>query len=200
MTSDIRPGDLLFVSGKGFVSNVIQLGCLSVPNWGPLGRWGVAGFSHVAIVAPVFGEMIVYESTSFGRPRCVRTGRENPKGVQAHHLSTILDGGGDVWHCPLRRPLYLHEEERLLEFLEACLGREYDFFSAGRSGGGRLLRLIQRLTMREDLDEYYCSELVIRAHAVVGLHQCRNSSNWNPMRVYRNEVRKGIIERGQLIS
>jgi hypothetical protein len=201
MSVDIKPGDMIGVSGRGSMSNLIQVGCLSLPNVGPLGRWGLAGLSHVAIVAPVFGEMIVYESTSFNRPPCLRTGRENPTGVQAHRLTDILDGGGDVFHYPLRRPLYVDEEDRLLNVLESCLGRGYDFVGAGRAGGGRIMRCIQRWTYKhENMNHIFCNELVAYCWAQIGIMQCRNAGAGNPTSLARHAVRRGICTHPTLIT
>lgn len=196
----MKAGDLIFVSGKGAVSAAIQVGTLSLPNVGPLGRWGWSGMSHVAIVVPVFGELYVYESTSFGRPTCVRTGRENPTGVQAHTLETILNGGGDVWHYPLRRPLYLDEEERLLNFCEMCLGRSYDFWGAGKSGGKRIMRLVQWVAGREDMSDIFCSELCAKGLSYVGIMQVKNASAYSPEWLRRVVLREGICDRGELLS
>jgi len=111
-----------------------------------------------------------------------------------------LDGGGDVWHVPLRRALYDHEEERLLESLESCLGRGYDFIGAGRSGGGKLMRTLQRVTSRESMEFIFCSELVVWALASVGVMHAENASVWNPQRLVRHVIRRGICQRGKLLS
>lgn len=191
---------MLAVSGKGIGSNLIQLGSMSIPNIGPLGRWGIAGPSHVVILAPVFGELLAYESTSFSRPPCVRTGRQNPRGVQAHRIGDILEAGGDVWHFPLRRPLYLDEEDRLLAVVESCLGRDYDFIGAGKSGGGLVMRLLQRLKDGEDLSQLFCSELVVRAWIEVGIMIHKNAGAWSPARLVRYVLRRGICDRGKLLT
>lgn len=205
MFDEVKSGDLIAVSGKGPVSSLIQVATLSLPNIGPLGRWGWAGASHVGVVQWVFperstaGEPLVYESTSFDRPPCVRAGRPI-KGVQAHRLSTIIDGGGDVWHYPLRRPLYDHEQDRLLLYLESVRERSYDFLGAGKSGGGLLMRSIQRLKGKEDLTKMFCSELVVRAWIALGLMQHKNAGAWAPARVVRYVLRRGICEKGQRLS
>jgi hypothetical protein len=199
--SDIKPGDLLVSCGKGLIGNIIQLGSLSLPNIGPLGRWGWAGASHVMVVAPVFGELLVYESTACPRPACVRTGRHEPRGVQAHRLSDVLKtSNANIFHYPLRRVLYPHEEDRLLEALESCLGRGYDFIGAGKSGGGLLMRVFQRLKGSEDLRELFCSELVVWAWVQTGLITHRNSGAWSPQRLVRYVRRSGLCYPGRLIT
>lgn len=198
--NDIKAGDIIAISGKAPTSLGIQLATLSVPNIGPLGRWGMAGISHVGIAARVFDEIIIYESTSFGRPACVRTGRDNPVGVQAHYLTTILDAGGDVFHYPLKRELYDHEEERLLFALEACLGRGYDYFGAGRAFGGWFRWTLRKMFADERLGSLFCSELVAYAWGQVGLLNSRSSETWNPARLCRHAVRAGITDKGRLIS
>jgi len=200
VTDEIKAGDIIAVSGKAPVSLGIQLATLGVPNLGPLGRWGVAGISHVGIAATVFDDILVYESTSFGRPACVRTGRENPVGVQAHYLSTILDAGGDVFHYPLKRGLYFHEEERLLGALEACLGRGYDYFGAGEAGGGVLKWFLSSMFAAERLGSLFCSELVAYAWQQVGIFTTPNAGAWNPARLCRHAVRTGICHKGRLIT
>lgn len=197
---EIKAGDLLFVSGKTPMGHLINLGTGRLPNVGPLGRWRVAGYSHVAIVASVFGDLIAFESTSFGRPPCVCTPRDNPVGVQAHYISTLLDSPGDVFHFPLRCPLYPDEEERLLQFLHVCLGREYDFWGAGKSGGRYILRAIQIMFGKEDMSDVFCSELVAKALSVVGVMQCKNASAWSPNRLARYVRRRGICGRPRLLT
>lgn len=199
-SQEIKAGDIIAISGKAPTSLGIQLATMSLPNLGPLGRWGWAGISHVAIAAKVWDEIIVFESTSFGRPPCIRTGRENPVGVQAHYLTTILDAGGDVFHYPLKRELYEHEEERLLAALNSCLGRGYDYFEAGLAGGGFLKWCLHRMFAAERLGSLFCSELVAYAWSQVGILDTANAGAWNPARLCRHAVRTGLTHPGRLIS
>lgn len=194
--TDVQPGDLIAISGTGFLSNMIQLGTLGLPNLPGLGS--VAGISHVGVVVPVFwaprdkqGALLVYESTTFGRPACVRQGAAGP-GVQAHHLSTILDAGGRVYRYPLKRELYEHEIWRLHDAAEECLGRPYDFFGAARAWGGIGAWLASQLMERERLANLFCSELVAHVWGQVGIMQCRVSGAWNPNRLCRFAVRHGV--------
>ena len=195
----VKAGDLLAVSGKGFVANTVQAATLSLPNIGPLGRWGWAGASHVAIAVPVFDELLAYESTSFNRPRCVRTNRDNPKGVQAHYIQDIVEAGGDVWHYPLRRPLYLHEEDRLLMFAEQALGRGYDFIGATRASGGILMRLLQRAKGSEDTGLMYCSELALWLWCMVGVARTKHAG-MSPNYLIRWAIASGILSRGRRLT
>jgi hypothetical protein len=160
----------------------------------------MSGATHVGIVCDVFGKPIVYESTSFERPPCVRTNREKPYGVQAHYLSDIVSAGGDVWHFPLRSPLYEDEERRLLEVLEFYLNFGYDYLGAVKSGGGLVMRTVQRWISKEDMGSIFCSELAVRALLTVGRIQTPNASAWSPQRLARFVYRQGICESGVLLS
>jgi len=193
----VKPGDMIASSGRDLGSLGIQVATLSLPNIWPLRRW--AGVHHVGIIVPVCGHNIVYESTSAWRPKCVRTNREEPKGVQAHHLSDILDLGGDVWHYPLRRPLYDHEEMRLLDAAEECLGQGYDFIGAGRSGGGLLMRMIAKLKGCESMDLVFCSELVLWLWIQTGIAQNKHAG-MNPAWLTRWALAKGIVGKPSLLS
>lgn len=200
MKTDFKAGDLIAISGRAPVSWIIQMGTMSLPNVLGLGKLGLSGISHVGVVAQVFDQMIVYESTSFDRPQCVRTGRQKPKGVQAHRLSTILDAGGDVFHYPLKRPLYDHEEFRLLGALEECLGRDYDMFGAATAWGGLLRWSARRLVAKENLASLFCSELVAHAWGQIGLLQTPSSDIWNPARLARFAVRQGICHKPRRVT
>ena len=200
----IRPGGIIGVSGKCAMSRAIQVGTLSLPNIGPLGRWGLAGTSHVGIVCPVFAEggvqMLVYESTSFSRSPCVRTGRENPVGVQAHHISDIIEAGGDVRYYPLQRELYIHEVDRLLDFLESCLGQGYDTVSAGKTAGGLVSYFISKMFGKDREAVTFCSELDVATLRAVGVLQTKNPAAWNPNFMIRFLLRQGIIGKGILLK
>lgn len=196
----IKPGGIIGVSGKCAMSRAIQVGTLSLPNIGPLGRWGWAGTSHVGITCPVFGDMLVYESTSFSRSPCVRTGRENPVGVQAHYVTDIIEAGGAVRYYPLQRDLYDHEVDRLLEFVESCLGQGYDTVSAGKTAGGVLSYFLSKMFGKDRPEIMFCAELDVAALRAVGVLQTRNPAAWNPNFMLRFLHRQGIIGKGILLS
>lgn len=196
----VKPGGIIGVSGKCALSRAIQIGTLSLPNIGPLGRWGWAGTSHVGIVCPVYGEMLVYESTSLSRVPCVRTAREGPVGVQAHFIGDIVEAGGDVRYYPLQRELYIHEVDRLLEFLESCLGHGYDAVGARKTAGGFVSYSISKMFGKDPPGIMFCSELNAAALQAVGVLQTRNPAAWNPNFLIRFLYKKGIIGKGILLS
>lgn len=196
---ELKSGDMIALSGRDLGSLGIQVGSLSLPNIWPLGRLGLAGVHHVAILAPVFGELVVYESTTGDRPPCLRTGREKPKGVQAHRLGEIFANGVDVWHYPLRRELYPHEEDRLLVAVEMCMSRGYDYMGAGRSGGGLFMRTLQRLKGSESMDQIFCAELVMWAWIQAGVAQNKHAG-MNPNWLCRYALRKGICNKPRRLS
>lgn len=197
---DFKAGGVIAVRGKGLVSNGIQIGSLALPNVGPLGKWGLSGVSHVGILAPVFDELLVYESTTFPRPPCVRTGRTDAKGVQAHFVSDVIDAGGDVWYYPPRRDLYPHEELRLLDFLESCLGKPYDWLDVAKSGGGIVSYLASKWLGQGDTSQMFCSELVAAALSSVGIMPTKHADAWNPTRLVRRGLATGVLGSGRLIS
>lgn len=194
---DLKAGDLIAISGKCAVSRMIQLGTWSLPNVWPLEKY--SGVSHVGIVCPVWDEMLIYESTSLGRGPCARTGRQNPKGVQAHYVSEFLSSGDTVWHYPLSRELYDHEVFRLSQYLESCLGRGYDFAGAGRTAGGPLSYALTTLFGGDKQEYLFCSELVAAAWKEVGVFQTKNPGAWNPNRLVRVGLRSGLLKPGNQI-
>jgi hypothetical protein len=132
----IVDGDLIAFSQKGFGNCVRQICGRSIPNVGPLGSWGLAGFSSVGIVS----HALVYEATFDDRPRCRSSHTMVPVGGQAHDLSDLM-GLGRIRHFPICSELYLHESARLFNIVEAMVGRNFDnaeLVSQALQGVGRL--------------------------------------------------------------
>lgn len=77
--------------------------------------YGVWLPTHMAVVVPVYGEPAIFESTDDMRPECGRTHRENPKGVQAHTITDWLNAVRNPHRMALRRELYEHELDRLVQ-------------------------------------------------------------------------------------
>lgn len=185
----LKPGDLVFTVGRGPVSALIQLATFSLP-----GR----GYSHVMIVGSLHGRPILYESTSFERPPCVRSEKQIA-GVQAHWPEDILDDPAvKVFHAPLRRELYRHEEDRLNHFLDCKIGQPYDFIGAGKSGGF-ILKFLSAFLRDEDMSTIFCSELAIAALNDIGLVQTRSASKFSPNSLYRAMRCRGLVDKAKRI-
>ena len=181
----LKPGDLVFFSGRGWVSSVIQLATYSLPG---------VGFSHVGIIGRYHDLPVMYESTSFDRPPCAISGIEIT-GVQAHWLDDVAyePGKGRLYVCPLKRDLYPHEEERLCRLLEMYRGNiRYDMIGAVRSGGFFLRQLLSLVHDESDAT-LFCSELVAAVLEETGIWSTPNWSKWNPNSLYRALRLKGII-------
>lgn len=178
-----KPGDLLFFSGSGFVSNLIQVATYSLP-----GR----GYSHCGIFGSLHNRPLLYESTSFDRPPCARRGKKI-KGVQAHWIED-LPTDTKMWLLPLRRELYAHEVSRLNFTLDMALGRRYDMLGAERSGGF-LWRILHSMLREEDVSTLFCSELAAHALVEVGILQTRHKSAWSPNRLARHLLRDGVCDK-----
>lgn len=182
---EIKSGDLIFFSGQGPVSDLINLGSLGIPRY---------HFSHVGICCYLNSELLVYESTSLGRPPCYRQGVP-VSGVQAHPLDELLEiESAKMWVYRLRSPLYDDEEWRLLYWLEDHIGRYYDFKGAGRSGP-LLLRSIASVLRPEDLTAIFCSELCAGALNHVGRFDTWNASKYSPNRLARALRWRGLVGR-----
>lgn len=144
---EFKPGDILVAYGKG--------------------RLGRA--KHVSLIVSLFGTPCVYESTMDERPQCIRTGRDTPKGVQAHHINDVMNA--DVYRLSLKRPLYPDEEDRLLAVAESCLGRGWEFIGGTTS-----------------------SAFVARVLGEVGVLCHRNALRFSPRQLTNYVVRQGIYK------
>lgn len=183
--SHLKVGDLIGFSGTGLVPWGINLATYGTP-------WN--GLSHIGIVSELHGKKILYESTSMGRGPSVRHGRV-VRGVQCHWMHDVCEWGDcKLWHIPLRRKLYNHEDERFRRFLDECIGRSYDFIGAGRAGG-IVFRTLAAIFHPENLASMFCSELCAAALVNTGVWSTRSASKWSPNSLYRRLYWDGIVER-----
>lgn len=170
----VKSGDLICFSGNDWVCDAINLATFALPRH---------GIHHVGIVClSVDGCPLVYEAIGCEGTRpmpCERSGLVGA-GFQAHYLDDVLDMTDQrVFHLPLRRALYWHEEERLGNFLDSMIGRPYDKLGAARSGG-LVFRILQSFLRREDLAGLFCSEASMSAIVDIGLFSTRSAGLWNP--------------------
>lgn len=181
----IKAGDIIGFTGVGKECVAINILTYGIPWY---------SIAHVGIIGRYYGELLLFESTTLSDVQCVVQGKLFD-GVQAVRLEDRLDGyGGKVWHYPLHRPLYSHEEFRLNRFLISQVGTPYDREGAIASGGF-LWSWYKSLLHDEDISSLFCSELCAAAHNYVGLMRTGNVSSWNPNYLVRYERAQRIITR-----
>ena len=105
------------------------------------------GLSHVGIVAPYLGQLVLFESTSLYPRPCLVRGVQT-RGVQAHMLyERVRCYRGAVWHYPIIPPLEVDEARALTLSCTLNLGTDYDAIGAFRSRGigfGWLEKLLRK--------------------------------------------------------
>jgi hypothetical protein len=181
-------GDLVFFSGRSFVSRVIRLRTCS-------------RFSHVGIVAPLAHDVIarrfllghqyiahriledwderplLFESTTLGVRPCEIAGRRI-EGLQAHDPDRLIDEyDGRVYRMSLRPcwALSVQETLDLAWYLISNIGRRYDTGGA-LLAGTRLLKHL--LTFRaSDRRTVFCNELVGVALQAAYRHEIKRARN-----------------------
>jgi len=180
----MKPGDVIGFSGRSWHSAAINLATGGVP---------LRGISHVGIVIDSGqGWPCLLESTA-SADFCVLSHQRRP-GVKAYSPTRRIESyAGRVWHYPLYRALYEHENKRLTEGAYATLGREYDYRGALCAGGiGLVARCVSMLRLA-DLASLFCSECVIARLADIGLIACDNPGRYSPNLVCRSLRAAGIL-------
>lgn len=139
---NVAPGDLLVSYGRWF------------PN-------------HVAIVVPVYGEPAIFECTNDKRPECGRTHREAPTGVQAHTISDWLAAVQNPHRMALRRELYDHEIDRLVEAADGPLqtGQEFE------SGKEYIAQILREVGIYPAFTSHFRPWLVIHSLVSSGIYE-----------------------------
>jgi hypothetical protein len=185
-----KPGDVIGFSGRGWLSDAVNLCTYGIPR---------VSISHVGIVAKAKGELYVFESTSIGDIPCALLGKPI-EGTQAHKLEdTVGRYDGSVWKYSLHRNLYPHESRRLSLYLLDTLGVEYDRLGAIRSAGVGL-SWAESLFREENLTSIFCSEWVMSAISKTGIFPTDNVSRWSPNKMIRRLRRAGIIKRPERLK
>lgn len=180
--SKLKDGDVIGFSGRGLVSDLINLGTYGVPRY---------GLSHIGIIANYLGRRFLFESTTLnGDSKCAIMDKPI-NGVQAHYLGDILERPGKVWHYELERNLHPTEKLGLKVSLLNKLGLPYDYAGAARSAGF-LLRSIEGVFRREEISELFCSELVAYELEHLRLIPNGNASSQSPNSLARHICRIGL--------
>jgi hypothetical protein len=182
--NDLKAGDVIGFSGNSWISALINVGTYGIPFW---------GISHVGVMAHAAdGRLLLFESTTLENMPCEISG-ECFNGTQAHDLTKILQAyAGKVWHYPLYRPLYEHEDRRLTEFLMATIHTPYDAMGAFRAAGVGL-SFVESLFREQDLHMIFCSEWVAAAYADLGLMPTVSAARWNPNHLCRMLQYKELV-------
>ena len=181
LLTSFRPGDILAFSGGSWLSDFINVATLGIPRYST---------SHVGILGEWQHEVLLFESTMQNTAPCRIQGKEI-RGSQAQRLGPRLSRyKGRVWHYPLYRPLYDHENRRLSKFLEAGLGKSYDEIGAFRSGGLAFSWFESKLRP-PNMEALFCSEWVAAALSEIGIMP----SKWSPNRLIRHCRKIGILQK-----
>lgn len=177
-------GDVIGFSGSSLVSDGINLATYGMPRW---------GLSHIGIISRNCFRKYLFESTTLGDTPCDITG-EVVNGVQAHTLDNILERPGKVWKYPLATRLNSFERKVLQLNLLSHLGTPYDYKGAARSGGF-LIRIVEQTFRRQDLSQFFCSELVALMFTKLELIDINNASGQSPNSLARRIVREGVCRK-----
>lgn len=179
-----QPGDVIGFSGSKLVSDAINLLTYGIPR---------VSISHVGMLAEHQGDLYLYESVGDDPVEpCQVTGKFT-YGTQYMSLTKVKTYKGKVWHYGLYRPLFSHESRRLNRHLIDSCGLSYDRRGAVRSGGF-LTRLAASRLYEENLNSYFCSEIVAKSLSLIGLFPTSNSSKWNPNSLTRRCRQMGILK------
>lgn len=181
--SNLKAGDLVAFSGANLVSDFINVMSYGWPRW---------GISHVGILAPYGGELLLFESTTLNDVPCVI--RHKPvRGAQAQYLDTRLDSyKGRIWHYPLSTTLTGKQTAQLTAFLLPMLGTPYSEIEAVRAGGLAWSWLENRIHGPKGYAAMFCSAWTASAHEYLGILKS-NTTRWNPNRLIRHERRHGLL-------
>ena len=180
---NLKDGDLIGFSGKGLVSDLINIGTYALPRW---------GLSHVGIYCRYQGIPYIFESTTLfsGKP-CAFAGKPI-SGVQAHPISDILTRPGKVWHYPLSRPLSPSRANDLRKLLRSKIGTPYDMAGALRQSGF-LLRCFGAIFRKPDITMMDCSELSAWAYNSIDVRTFFNFSSESPNSLARELLRTKVV-------
>jgi len=139
------------------------------------------GAKSVAVLAG-YGEttLLAYECTKDARPTCLRTGREEPAGIQAHRV-TDFSSFGPVFHYSLRYLLYPLQIDRILDVVELQLGYGPTIESSRKVWDNRN------------------AELVAEALVSIGV-LCSPKLDWTPNGLVKHLVKTGIVSCGKQIN
>ena len=167
----LQTGDLIGYSGRGALSDFINIVTFGIPRW---------HLSHLAMVVVEGGVPHVVEALN------------SEKRVVKRPLAESLNC--PAWVYPLSRSLYQHESDRIEHVLNNAVGTTYDVAGAFWSGG-LLTRMVGSFLYKECKAQFFCSELVAYAWSEAGLFDTANFSYWSPNSLARRARWRGTVEK-----
>ena len=186
MVREISAGDILAFRGLEWTSQFIDFGTFGY------GR----GYSHLALVSghKTQPNLLLWESSYGNNKACVVAG-EIIDGVQAHQIKDIFDRNCEVYHYPLAVHLTLKQQIALEKVLDAVHKRPYDYIGAFRAGGS-LWAKIQSFLRGENINQFFCSELVAHCYESIGLVPADvNASAYSPNRLIKYLSKQKLLAR-----
>lgn len=199
-TPHLKTGDVIAFSGNTRVADTINILSTGIPRW---------SISHVGVIAtgadfsyddPQTGcnDPVLYEALMKPGKRPCQIQRKRMAGFQAQLLTPYLrEDHGKIWHYPLTRPLYEHEQRAAWMFLQAQIGKKYDLDGAIRSGGFIYALVNALLSGRnpDRLNSLFCSESAAGCHNRIGIFPTGNVSRWSPNKWLRRHRLRGTLNK-----
>jgi len=186
----LNDGDVIGFSGKGIVSDAINIGTYGLPR---------SGLSHVGIVSNYRGKPYLFESTSLNGEKECSILHKPISGVQAHPLSDILERPGKVWlYKPAKFPTSLARRRLQLSLL-CQLGTPYDYLGAVQSRG-LFLKALRFVLRRQEISYLFCSELVALVLTEARIAFFPNASSQSPNSLVRRLVKSGVYSKRQRLK
>lgn len=176
---DLKTGDVVLFSGKGFVSRMIQLF-----TW--------SKYSHVGLVVERLGKLYVWESTTLSNLPDIFTG-EKTTGVQTVNLfDRIHTYDGEIAYRGLKQPLTRAQKRVYKAFRDKVRGRPYE-----KSKVQLARSAVDLLSgQKEDLSSLFCSEMNAEAYQVLELvTEDKSSSEYTPADFAKkmNDILEGCV-------
>ncbi len=177
---DLKSGDVVLFSGKGFISRLIQLA-----TWSP--------YSHVGLVLKDKRGTLLWESTTLSTLPDINTG-ELTKGVQLVCLKDRIDiYDGKVAVRQLKTPLSAEQEAAYRLFRDEVRGRAYEKSKVALARSA--IDLISGQS--EDLSTLFCSEMNAEAYQRMKLiDESKSSAEYTPADFARsmNDILGSLIK------
>jgi hypothetical protein len=164
---ELKTGDIVLMAGESLFSRSIR--CFTGSRW-----------SHVGMVVriPDLDAVLLWESTTSGHPDDHSTpeGQKPKRGVQLPPLSKrVRDYDGQVALRQINQPLSSDQIGRLTRFRHEVKDRDYDYDALELLRSAMDEGLFWR--NREDLQSFFCSELIAEGYQRMGLLEESKPSN-----------------------